>query len=151
MRERSILVLSAGSSSTSQAAPAKLNHNDTHRSHFFVLHNGGNWLPKAKRPLFFSRAAICIYYQWQNKGINIIAGKKKKHFLVVKHNTQKKQRWNKFYWSKCMAFIRGTNKALCLSHPLWQITVTAHANKEDGNVASARKNETEEQRERKRQ
>ncbi len=28
-----------------------------------------------QRDLRFSMAAICIYYQWQNKGINIIAQK----------------------------------------------------------------------------
>lgn len=45
-----------------------------------------------------------------------------------------------------MAFIKGMNKARCLSHPLEQITVTADANKEEGNVAFVRKDERGEQR-----
>lgn len=52
---------------------------------------------------------------------------------------------------KRMAFIRGMKKVDCLSRPLQRITVTAHANKEDGNVVFVRKNETEGERERKRQ
>lgn len=42
-----------------------------------------------------------------------------------------------------MAFIRGMKKVDCLSGPLQRITVTAHANKEDGNVAFVRKKEME--------
>lgn len=89
MSERSILALRAGSSSTSQAAPAMLNHNDTHASNFFVCVMVGADYQK-QRDLRFSRAAICIYYQQQNKGINVIAGKKT-HSLVVKHGVPKKQ------------------------------------------------------------
>lgn len=40
-----------------------------------------------------------------------------------------------------MAFIRGMNKARCLSDPLWQISVTADVNKEEGNVAFGGKDE----------
>ncbi len=44
-----------------------------------------------QRDLRFSRAAICIYYHWQNKGINIIAGKKK-HSLMVKQAKKQRKR-----------------------------------------------------------
>lgn len=40
-----------------------------------------------------------------------------------------------------MAFIRAMNMTCCLSHPLKQITVTADANKQEGNVAFVRKDE----------
>ena len=62
MRERSVLALRAGSSSASQAASVMLNHNDTHRSNFFVCVMVGADYQK-QRDLRISRAAICIYYQ----------------------------------------------------------------------------------------
>lgn len=44
-----------------------------------------------QRDLRFSWAAICIYYQWQNRGINIIA-ERKMHSVTVQHSMWKKQK-----------------------------------------------------------
>lgn len=62
----------------------------THTSNFFVYVIVGADYQK-QRDLRFSRAAICIYYQWQNKGMNIIA-EREMHSLMVKHSTEKKQK-----------------------------------------------------------
>lgn len=57
----------------SSTAPALLNRNDTHRSHFFVyVMVGADYKKQLDLRSFFPRSTICIYYQWQSKGINIM-------------------------------------------------------------------------------
>lgn len=121
--ERSVLALRDGSSSTSQAAAAMLNCNDTHRSNFFVyILVGADY--QQQRDLRLSRAAICIYYHWQNKGINIIAQRKKKKKNILPHGqTQhaieaQEMRWKNSIEANVWLFIRAVNMTCCLSHPL---------------------------------
>lgn len=135
MRERSILALGVGSSSSSQASSVMLNCNDTRTSNVSVyVMVGADYQKQRDLCIFccccvFAGDAICTYLQWhKNKRRNIMAERK---MQLPYSQTQHAYYMHIFRWSKCMAFLRGTNKAGRLSHPLWQITVTADANKEE--------------------
>lgn len=145
MREKSILALKAGSSSTSQAVPVMLNHDDTYRSNFFVYAMVGADYQKQREPTFFQGCNLHILSVTKQGNKHYNSEEKALSHGQTTACKRSSKRWDetKFYWSKCMAFIRCVNKARCLSHPLKQITVTANANKREGNVAFVRKDEKE--------